>query len=270
MVLYYSLLYFFTYGFLGWCIEVAFAAVKNRQFVNRGFLNGPLCPIYGIGVSAVVLVLDPYKDNLAILYVTSAVLVTVLEYVTGALLEKLFHHKWWDYSKMPWNIKGYVCILFSLIWGAACVVIVKLIHPLIHRLLSFIPTVAGVIFLALLCAGLTADLCVTVAGILKWNRQLDAMEEMAEKLHVLSEQIGENIYKNMMINIEIQEEAKKKAEELKVRYDEMIEKQSRIGKRLLKAFPAMESKKHPYQLFELKNYIKEKAETIEKRKGKRQ
>lgn len=76
MIIYYSILYFFTYGFLGWCIEVAFAAVKERRFVNRGFLNGPLCPIYGIGVAVVVVILEPYKNNMALLYVMSAVLVT--------------------------------------------------------------------------------------------------------------------------------------------------------------------------------------------------
>lgn len=88
------------------------AAVKERRFLNRGFLNGPLFPIYGIGVTLVVLALEPYRDDLGVLYLTSAVLVTVLEYITEVLLEKIFHHKWWDYSKMPCNIKGYVCILF--------------------------------------------------------------------------------------------------------------------------------------------------------------
>lgn len=89
-VIYNSLFYFFTYAFLGWCVEVAYAAVKERRFVNRGFLNGPLCPVYGIGVTAVVMILEPYAGNLGVLYLASSVLVTVLEYVTGALLEKIF------------------------------------------------------------------------------------------------------------------------------------------------------------------------------------
>lgn len=260
MVIYNSLLYFFTYGFLGWCIEVAFAAVKERRFVNRGFLNGPLCPIYGIGVTLVVLALEPYKEDLGVLYLTSAVLVTVLEYVTGVLLEKIFHHKWWDYSTMPFNIKGYVCIPFSLIWGAACVVIVKFFHPAIYKILSLIPTVIGWIVLGGLCIGLTADICITVSGILKWNRQMESMEDIAEKLRELSDQIGVNIYRNVMTNLEKQEETRKKVQELKERYNEMLEKQNRIGRRLIKAFPTMGSDRHGAQLMELKEYLKQRRQ----------
>ena len=88
--MYYLILYFFVYGFLGWCTEVAFAACKERKFVNRGFLNGPICPIYGIGVGIVVQFLTPYKENLVLLYIASVVMVTALEWVTGFILEKYF------------------------------------------------------------------------------------------------------------------------------------------------------------------------------------
>ena len=114
---YHTIWNFFFYGFVGWCAEVAFAAVRQGKFVNRGFLNGPICPIYGIGVSLIIALLNGYKENLVLLYLASAVLVTLLEWVTGFLLEKLFHHRWWDYSEMPFNIGGYVCPLFSMIWG---------------------------------------------------------------------------------------------------------------------------------------------------------
>ena len=139
MSMYYLALYFFVYGFLGWCTEVAFAAVKDKKFVNRGFLNGPICPIYGFGVTIVVALLTPYKDNLIILYVFSVILVTLLEGLTGWIMDVIFHNKWWDYSDQPLNIGGYVCIVFSLIWGVACVLIMKFIHPLIHTVLTFIP-----------------------------------------------------------------------------------------------------------------------------------
>ena len=95
MSIYFILLYFFVYGFLGWCTEVGFAAFKTHHFVNRGFLNGPICPIYGVGVTAVITVLTPYKSDIIVLYILSVVLVTVLEGVTGWAMDKIFHNKWW-------------------------------------------------------------------------------------------------------------------------------------------------------------------------------
>lgn len=104
MTLYEMLLYFFIYGILGWCTEVAFAAAKERRFVNRGFLNGPICPIYGVGVVTVTAFLDPLRDQWVLLYLASTILVTLIEGLTGFVLDRLFHHKWWDYTGMPFNI----------------------------------------------------------------------------------------------------------------------------------------------------------------------
>ena len=217
--LYFIALYFFVYGFLGWCTEVAFAAWKEHRFVNRGFLNGPICPVYGIGVTLVVHFLSPYRSNLIILYITSTILVTALEWLTGFILERVFHNKWWDYSNMPLNLNGYVCLLFSLIWGVACVLIVDFIHPVIHKLLLYIPVIVGVIILIILGIGMFADLYVTASGILKMNKRLAAMQEIADELHEISDKIGENIYKNTIAAMETQDTIKdsvtEKQEELK-------------------------------------------------------
>lgn len=217
--LYFIALYFFVYGFLGWCTEVAFAAWKEHRFVNRGFLNGPICPVYGIGVTLVVHFLSPYRSNLIILYITSTILVTELEWLTGFILERVFHNKWWDYSNMPLNLNGYVCLLFSLIWGVACVLIVDFIHPVIHKLLLYIPVIVGVIILIILGIGMFADLYVTASGILKMNKRLAAMQEIADELHEISDKIGENIYKNTIAAMETQDAIKdsvtEKQEELK-------------------------------------------------------
>ena len=217
--LYFIALYFFVYGFLGWCTEVAFAAWKEHRFVNRGFLNGPICPVYGIGVTLVVHFLSPYRSNLIILYITSTILVTALEWLTGFILERVFHNKWWDYSNMPLNLNGYVRLLFSLIWGVACVLIVDFIHPVIHKLLLYIPVIVGVIILIILGIGMFADLYVTASGILKMNKRLAAMQEIADELHEISDKIGENIYKNTIAAMETQDAIKdsvtEKQEELK-------------------------------------------------------
>ena len=103
MTVYDVLMCFFIYGFLGWCSEVAFAAVKDRKFVNRGFLSGTICPVYGVGVTMIVFLTQTLENKLLPLFVVSAILVSALEWFTGFLLEKLCHHKWWDYSKKKWN-----------------------------------------------------------------------------------------------------------------------------------------------------------------------
>ena len=322
MQVYYFALYFFVYGFLGWCTEVAYAAVKEGKFVNRGFLNGPICPVYGIGVGVVVQFLRPFEDNWILLYITSTILVTVIEGITGYLLEKIFHNKWWDYSNQPLNIGGYVCLIFSLIWGVFCVFIVKVFHPLIHKVLALIPVVVGIIIMIALAIALFADLYVTASGILKMNRRLEMMEKIASELKDLSNKVGENIYENVMEGKEFQEEKKVqlsnakeewkerleepkarmeemapkinveemkarmeemtpkinveemkvrmeemapkinveemkiRMEELKARYEEMAENCTKVGVRLVKAFPRMQSGQHKEIFEELKERVK--------------
>ena len=253
---YFAFLSFFVYGFLGWCTEVAFAAFKERRFVNRGFLNGPICPIYGVGVTMVIWCLDPVRENLLILYVASVILVTVLEGLTGYAMDKIFHNKWWDYSEQPLNIGGYVCVLFSLIWGVFCVLIVKIIHPLIYKVLTMIPLVLGIVVMACLAVGLLADLYVTASGILKMNRRLEAMEKIAAELKELSDKVGENIYENVMEGMEFREEKKARIEELKAKYEEMAENRTKVGERLVKAFPKMQVGQHKEIFEELRERIK--------------
>ena len=304
---YFAFLSFFVYGFLGWCTEVAFAAFKERRFVNRGFLNGPICPIYGVGVTMVIWCLDPVRENLLILYVASVILVTVLEGLTGYAMDKIFHNKWWDYSNMPMNIGGYVCVLFSLIWGVACVAIVDVIHPIIFKGLEWIPYIVGVVLIVILMFTLCADLYVTASGIIKMNRRLERMEKIAGELHEISDQLGEEIYKGVIVALEKQEESKKKMEEaaqtledalkektaaaaelgdglkekierirtegsqvteemiariagLKQKYREAGKLELFSNRRLLKAFPKLESHDYKDQLEELKRQLEKLSE----------
>ena len=303
MSIYFILLYFFVYGFLGWCTEVGFAAFKTHHFVNRGFLNGPICPIYGVGVTAVITILTPYKSDIIVLYILSVVLVTVLEGVTGWAMDKIFHNKWWDYSDMPLNIGGYVCLLFSIVWGFACLFIIYFIQPLVHDLLAFIPTIVGIILIIILGITLIADLYVTASTIFKFNRRLAAMEKIAAEMHEISEQIGQEIFEKTIRAMDRQEASKEKlatatdefkekmqdtasglkektqgtafelkeraldarersqeiSEELRsriaslhTRYHESTDKPSRISRRLMNAFPKMESRQHKESLEVLK------------------
>lgn len=197
---------FIIYAFIGWCTEVSYATLDTGKFVNRGFLNGPYCPIYGCGVVIVVTILTPLKENLLILFVGSFVLTSVLEYITGFILEKAFHNKWWDYSDKPFNIKGYVCLKFSVYWGLACTFIMDVIHPMIYAAITWIPHVVGIILLSILMCVFTVDCVLTVMTILKFNKRLKIMDELASSIHKLSDEIGESIYENVTGVIEKSEE----------------------------------------------------------------
>lgn len=263
MSIYYSILYFFVYGFLGWCTEVIFAAFKQHRFVNRGFLNGPICPIYGVGVTLVIACLEAFQSNLLLLYISSVILVTVLEGVTGWAMDKLFHNKWWDYSKLPFNIGGYVCLLFSSIWGVACVFIVYFVHPLIHQVLSLIPHTAGIALIAILGIALLSDMIVTTSAIVKFNQYLELLKHITDELHAISNQIGAELYQNVMhvldmqessrqklddVKLEVSEEIRMQIVELKTRAQNLGEKVPKPARRLLKAFPKLESRNYKAQL----------------------
>ncbi len=273
MSAYYILLYFFIYSFLGWCTEVGFAAVRQRRFVNRGFLNGPVCPIYGVGVTLVILMLTPFQFNLPLLYISSVVLVTVLEGLTGWIMDKIFHNKWWDYSGRPLNIGGYVCLLFSIIWGFACVLIVYFVHPFIHKALTFIPHTLGIILIVIFSAAMLADLYVTASAIFKFNKYLARLKIITDELHEISEQIGEDIYQNIIHALEKQVQSKRKlddvklevSEEVRTRIDELKSHAQELGakipgipRRLVKAFPKMESRKYKLQLELFRQKLNEK------------
>ena len=125
---YQLLWYFFIYAVLGWCVEVIFCTATTGQWVNRGFLNGPLCPIYGFGMVIVLLCLIPLQGSLPLLFLGSFLLTSALELVTGFVLKKAFHTTWWDYSDQPFNLGGYVCLGFSLAWGLGGMAAVSYTH----------------------------------------------------------------------------------------------------------------------------------------------
>ena len=193
MEIYYFILYFFTYGFFGWCTEVAFAAFKQGKFVNRGFLNGPICPIYGVGVSVVVSFLTPLEESLILLYAASTILVTFIEWLTGYLMDKIFHHKWWDYSNQPFNLGGYICLKFSILWGLCVVVVIRIVHTAIASLVHWIPFTLGAILVGIFIALFITDTIVTVLTIRKLNEKLTVINDMSARLRKESDAISNGL-----------------------------------------------------------------------------
>jgi uncharacterized membrane protein len=223
-----------VYSFLGWCCEVAFAAVRRGIFVNRGFLNGPVCPIYGFGVLIVLLVLEPVKENLALLFFGSMVLTSALEFFIGFIMEQFFHDKWWDYSENPFNIKGYICLEFSLVWGAACVLVVDVIHPMIFKLICAIPERPSLWLMVFFTAVLITDAIITLWNLLKLPKRLRAIDDLEKAMTAVSDAIGEKVYEGVEHSKERSEAFDEKypeiAERRKEAFEGVLEKRSEINR----------------------------------------
>lgn len=245
-LIYYNnmILYFMIYSFLGWCTEVIYYFKVEHKFVNRGFLYGPFCPIYGCGIILVVTLLDGYKDNLIILFISAFFLTSILEYITGYILEKLFKSKWWDYTDDPLNINGRVCLLYSILWGMACVFIIKVLHPLniliIKNISPSITVLTSYVFLIYFCT----DSVFTILSLIKFKDILTKLQ-----MQLVSVRESDVFTKgNVIVN------AKQKALKTMQSLSRMKFNLNHI--RLIKAFPNVSSKNFGYILNSIKDYIK--------------
>ena len=196
--LYQVFAYFLIYSCLGWCLEVIYAAVTTGQLVNRGFLNGPVCPIYGFGMVIVLFALTPLSHSLLLLYLGGVILPSALELVGGWALYKLYHTRWWDYSDDPFNIGGYICLEFSLLWGVGTLIVMKLVHPIIADAVALIPPLVGLILMFLLYAIYAADTIATAFAASDLARDLDALEKVADSMHAVSDAMTELLGTNAM------------------------------------------------------------------------
>lgn len=169
-------LWFVIYSIIGWIYESIICSVGSRKPINRGFLNGPYCPIYGIGACLVILVLGKFR-NPVLLFFAGAVLTCTLEYITSYFMEKLFHARWWDYSKRRFNIGGRVCLIGAVVFGAFSVILILFLHPVIIKFTdSFSDTLRHTLCVSLLIFFLT-DCIVTVIGFSGLGVKLEEMSE---------------------------------------------------------------------------------------------
>lgn len=132
---------FILYSFCGWVNEIFVTTITDKKVVNRGFLIGPYCPIYGVAALVMLATLKKYQNDLLVLFVMAALTSTIIEYITSYLLEKLFHARWWDYTRLKFNINGRVCLGNSILFGIAGLLLVKYVNPVVVDIISSIPAI---------------------------------------------------------------------------------------------------------------------------------
>lgn len=194
--------YFFIYSFLGWCLEVIYASLEREDFVNRGFLNGSYCPIYGFGAVCEIFLLTKFVNYPICLYIISVVITTVLEFITGYVLEKIFNLQWWDYTNEKFNIKGYICLKFSLLWGVASLVLMYILQPKVNIVVSLLRHIDFVVYLLILL--MLYDFLISILKVLALKKDSMIIEKLNEDLKILSNEMAENIsYKTHRIEKKI-------------------------------------------------------------------
>lgn len=171
---------FFVYSFLGWCLEVVYAAAGRKRFVNRGFLNGILCPVYGFSMVFMLVFMDSLKESRFYLFLGCLIVGTVTELMTGLALEKIFHLRLWDYSGRKFQAGGYICMAASFCWGILGFLVITLINPLFLSIIRRVPGIPGMILMIFLIVILAADTVTTAAALLKVKNQNPAFQEIAE------------------------------------------------------------------------------------------
>ncbi len=187
--------FFIIYSLIGWIIEVIFHAVVKGQIVNRGFLNGPVCPVYGFGMLGVLIIYNAVgSDNTFVIFVEGLVFTTLIELLAGIILNRFFHARWWDYSSMPLNLNGYICAGFSIIWGLAVVFVIKLVHVFIFNITSaIIPVNIGWPVLTVLYAVFITDTVVTALTLTGLNKKLEELDRISESIKSVSDKLTDHI-----------------------------------------------------------------------------
>ena len=260
--------WFFLYGCIGWCVEVVYAAVKEHKLVNRGFLCGPICPIYGFGMVGLVysVQLIPLPDSGSMsavsIFFIGMVLTTAIELVGGWVLYKLYHIRWWDYSKMKYNLGGYICPQFSLLWGLGSVLMIKVVHPLLARGSNPMPFRVMLILDIVLLILFVVDVIVSTAAAIGLNKYLSEIDELRARLRVTSDKLttvlgtgamtadtvlDEQKLQLALAKLEGRENTAELRAEATARVAELREKLAAVDRhplstrRLLRAFPDMKS-----------------------------
>ena len=223
-------LYFSIYSFLGWICEVIYCSIPVKKFINRGFLNGPVCPVYGFGALFVIYIMEWLNiDSPILIFIFGGVIASVIEFIADILLEYVFHTRLWNYSNRKFNIKGRVCLLNSTLFATLSLVLLEIIHPLMVLFISKFSNLAIILVASLFLIIFIVDMSLTVNEVINLNIAL----------------------KNMNILEKLKKEFNKKEFKLK--------RLKRL-RRLIEAFPQLEHKKYKEEFKRLKSLIKESIE----------
>jgi len=173
---------FYFYCFFGWCFESVYVSLRNRKWINRGFMRGPFLPLYGSGAVMMLLVSRPFYENELWVYLAGCIGATILEYVTGVIMEMLFKVRYWDYSNQRFNFQGHICLSSSLAWGALTILMTKVIHKPVENLMYNLPrnVLEGIVFV--LTIYIVTDFAISFKAAMDLRNILIRMENVKKDM----------------------------------------------------------------------------------------
>lgn len=267
----YYLILFFIYSFIGWVWETTYCSIIEHRFINRGFLHGPLCPVYGFGGMIVMYLLKPIANTWLLLFLTSIFLLSVLEYFTSWILEKIFHTKWWDYSKTKFNLNGRICLKSSVCFGIMGTLAAHFLHPFLEKTIFSIPLnwaniiglfllsifVFDTVFTAIKLANFSSHMANLKEFLDSLKRKYGTETWFQEKNHSVSALFEALKFRIKDEKLTVSENFLKKLEQLSLRQQQFLA--------TIKKYPAMKSLKFKAGIEDLRHRLKLEQE---KNKGK--
>lgn len=176
------LTFFYLYCFFGWIFESAYVSLRQRRFVNRGFLRIPMLPLYGSGAVMMLWVSIPVQDNLFLTWLSGVIGATILEYITGYVMELLFKIRYWDYSDQKYNLHGYICLSSSIAWGFLTIFMTHLIHRPVERAVLALPVMWNILFVSVTTVIFVYDLVICTKEALAFGKALEALRKLHGEL----------------------------------------------------------------------------------------
>ena len=181
--IYHIINWFYIYSFLGWLWESSYVSFKEKKLVNRGFVTGPVCTIYGFGAVIVYLILKPISGNIILLYLGGVIVPTILEYATAVLMETLFHTSWWDYSKNKYNFQGRICLGASLGWGAFSVILFYVFQPFVERIVALYSAATGELLVRIATMVYAVDFGMSYMNAMQIGEKLRNMDAVMDEIY---------------------------------------------------------------------------------------
>ncbi len=203
---------FIFWSFIGWGIEVCWMTLETGEYQNRGFLNMPICPIYGFGVIMVTVFFRPLSHTIIPLFFVTALLCTAFELFVGLSMEKLFHARWWDYSHEKFNFKGYICLKISILWGVGCVTVVRFVQPMVELTIDKMPVKVGFALVLIWSVLLVIDIVASFSAVRKLNLRLKQLDEISKVMLLSAEKIGGTLSQKTLESKEKYDSAMEKAD----------------------------------------------------------